>query len=102
MQLPWEEQAHIVCDDLADVDKALCRVKLVSDLDKLADAMLRDIRRARPVAITQEPGHQEYPWNEASNSISRHYANESNTPRPLPDAPSAGLDLLDRRRVAFH
>eukprot|EP00959_Pyramimonas_sp_CCMP1952_P041620 870592-Pyramimonas_sp.AAC.1 len=58
---------------MAAVDMALSQVRLVSDLDKMAATVLRDVQRARPVTVIQEPGHQEYPWNEVVDSISRHF-----------------------------
>eukprot|EP00959_Pyramimonas_sp_CCMP1952_P471391 9498340-Pyramimonas_sp.AAC.1 len=36
LQLPWEEQVYIVCENMAAVGKASNRVRLVSYLDKLA------------------------------------------------------------------
>ncbi|CAK0847861.1 unnamed protein product [Prorocentrum cordatum] len=71
LQLPWGEQVYTICDGVAAVDKAFSRVRLVSDLDKMAATVLRDVQRARPVNVIQEPGHQDYPWNEAVDSISR-------------------------------
>eukprot|EP00959_Pyramimonas_sp_CCMP1952_P156729 3277818-Pyramimonas_sp.AAC.1 len=85
--LPWEEQVYIVCDTLAAVDKASNRVRLVSDLDKLAATVLKDVQRVRPIKVIQEPGHQGFPRNEAVGSISRHLTQESNVPPALPEGP---------------
>eukprot|EP00959_Pyramimonas_sp_CCMP1952_P065645 1370549-Pyramimonas_sp.AAC.1 len=87
LQLPWEGQVYIVCDNMAAVDKASNRVRLVSDLDKLAAIVLKDARRVRPIKVIQEPGRQDFPWNEAVDSISRHFAKESNVPPDLPEGP---------------
>eukprot|EP00959_Pyramimonas_sp_CCMP1952_P028675 601501-Pyramimonas_sp.AAC.1 len=38
-----------------------------------------------------EPGHQDFPWNEAVDSISRHFAKESNAPPALPEGPVRAL-----------
>eukprot|EP00959_Pyramimonas_sp_CCMP1952_P415690 8709866-Pyramimonas_sp.AAC.1 len=87
LQLPWEEQVYIVCDNMAAVDKVSDRVRLVSDLDKLTATVLKDVQRVRPTKVMQEPGHQDFPWNEAVGSISRRFTKEPNAPPALPEGP---------------
>eukprot|EP00959_Pyramimonas_sp_CCMP1952_P280061 5855055-Pyramimonas_sp.AAC.1 len=36
LQLPLGEKVYIICDNMAAADKALSRVRLVSELDKMA------------------------------------------------------------------
>ncbi|CAK0793315.1 unnamed protein product, partial [Prorocentrum cordatum] len=91
LQLPFDEQVYIICDNMAAVDKALSRVRLVSELDKMAATVPRDVQCVRPISVVQEPGHQDYPWNEAVDSISRHFTKESTVPPDLPQVPRQAL-----------
>eukprot|EP00959_Pyramimonas_sp_CCMP1952_P127023 2656674-Pyramimonas_sp.AAC.1 len=76
LQLPSDEQACVICDNMAAVDKALSRVRLVSELDKMDATVLRDVQRVRPITVVQE---------------TRHFTKESNEPPALPEVPREAL-----------